>query len=120
MALSFFAALACGILSGLGVGGGSLLMVWMTGVLCLEQRTAQGINLLYFLPTAAASLFFHGKNHLLDKNIALHTIPWGCLFAILGALLAMKLDNTLLRKGFGVFLFYVAFIELKKAFSSMK
>ncbi len=120
MALSFFAALACGILSGLGVGGGSLLMGWMTGVLCLEQRTAQGINLLYFLPTAAASLFFHGKNHLLDKNIALHTIPWGCLFAILGALLAMKLDNTLLRKGFGVFLFYVAFIELKKAFSSMK
>ncbi len=116
MALNFLAAFVCGILSGLGVGGGSLLMVWMTGVLCLEQRTAQGINLLYFLPTAAASLFFHGKNQLLDKNIAMHTIPWGCLFAILGALLAMKLDNGLLKKGFGLFLLYVAFTELKKAF----
>lgn len=120
MALSFFAALICGILSGLGVGGGSLLMVWMTGVLCLEQRTAQGINLLYFLPTAAASLFFHGKNRLLDKTVAMHAIPWGCLFAILGAMAAMWLDSRLLRKGFGIFLLYVALTELKKAFIKTK
>ena len=42
-----------GLLSGLGIGGGTLLMVWMTGVAALPQQTAQGINLLYFLPSAA-------------------------------------------------------------------
>ena len=49
----------CGIISGFGIGGGSVLMVWMTAVLAMEQRTAQGINLLYFLPTAAAALIIH-------------------------------------------------------------
>jgi len=41
--------LICGIISGFGIGGGSLLMVWMTAVIMLEQRTAQAINLLYFI-----------------------------------------------------------------------
>ena len=53
------AGLVCGVFSGLGIGGGTLLMVWMTAVVSLEQQTAQGINLLYFLPTAACALFFH-------------------------------------------------------------
>lgn len=44
------AGAVCGLLSGLGIGGGTLLMVWMTGVAALPQQTAQGINLLYFLP----------------------------------------------------------------------
>ena len=48
-----FAGLVCGVLSGLGIGGGTLLMVYMTAMAGLEQTVAQGINLLYFLPTAA-------------------------------------------------------------------
>ena len=60
------AGLVCGVLSGFGIGGGSLLMVWMTAVLSMEQKAAQGINLLYFLPTAAAALIFHTKNRLIE------------------------------------------------------
>ena len=55
------AGLVCGILSGFGIGGGSLLMVWMTAVAALDQKTAQGINLLYFLPTSIGALIFHIK-----------------------------------------------------------
>ena len=40
------AGLVCGVLSGFGIGGGSLLMVWMTAALSMEQKAAQGINLL--------------------------------------------------------------------------
>ena len=54
----------CGVLSGLGIGGGTLLMVWMTAVMGIAQKSAQGINLLYFLPTAACALFFHMKKAL--------------------------------------------------------
>ena len=57
--IAIAAGLVCGVLSGFGIGGGSLLMVWMTAVLSMEQKAAQGINLLYFLPTAAAALIFH-------------------------------------------------------------
>ena len=56
------AGLVCGVLSGFGIGGGSLLMVWMTAVLSMEQKAAQGVNLLYFLPCAACALIFHIKN----------------------------------------------------------
>ena len=53
--LSLLAGLATGVLSGFGVGGGTLLLLYMTGFAHLEQDLAQGINLLYFLPTAAAA-----------------------------------------------------------------
>ena len=38
----------CGVFSGLGIGGGSILMVWLTGIASMDQIMAQGINLLYF------------------------------------------------------------------------
>ena len=60
--LAVLAGLICGVLSGFGIGGGSLLMVWLTALLSMDQRTAQGINLLYFLPAAGCSLIFHVKN----------------------------------------------------------
>ncbi len=50
-----------GFLSGLGVGGGSLLILWLTAVLSMEQRTAQGVNLLFFLPAAIAACLFHSR-----------------------------------------------------------
>ena len=53
---AILAGLVCGVLSGFGIGGGSLLMVWMTAVLSMEQKAAQGVNLLYFLPCAACAL----------------------------------------------------------------
>ena len=55
------AGAVCGLLSGLGIGGGTLLMVWMTGVAALPQQTAQGINLL----TGLRELFFRQQR---DKN----------------------------------------------------
>ena len=69
--LPALAGLVCGVLSGLGIGGGTLLMVWMTAICGLEQRTAQGINLLYFLPTAVCALIFHIKNRLIRWDIVL-------------------------------------------------
>ena len=115
MALSILAGLLCGIISGLGIGGGSILMVWMTAFVGLEQRTAQGINLLYFLPTAAASLFFHIKNRFVDWSITVPAAISGSACAALCAFLAQKLDNSLLRQLFGGFLLVIGFIELRKA-----
>jgi uncharacterized membrane protein YfcA len=54
--IALLAGLATGILSAFGIGGGTLLLLWMTLFAGVEQHTAQGINLLYFLPTAAIAL----------------------------------------------------------------
>lgn len=110
--LAGLAGLVCGVFSGLGIGGGSLLMVWMTAVAGLEQKTAQGINLLYFLPTAACALFFHIKNRLIRLRVVLPASIIGCLFAAGAAYLAAGMDTGLLRKLFGGFLLLVGLTEL--------
>ena len=109
---AILAGLVCGVLSGFGIGGGSLLMVWMTAVMDMEQRMAQGINLLYFLPTAACALIFHIKNRLIRWRVVLPAAITGCLSAAGAALLATSVDASLLRKLFGGFLILVGITEL--------
>ena len=74
-----------GILSAWGIGGGTLLLLVMSLFLGIDQITAQGINLLYFLPTAAMALVQHRKNGLLDAPVLGGAIPWGLPAAALGA-----------------------------------
>lgn len=109
---SIAAGLACGVLSGFGIGGGSLLMVWLTAVLAVEQRAAQGINLLYFLPCALCALIFHVKNRQVKLRAVVPAALAGALCAVGGALLAQKLSADLLRRLFGGFLLLVAASEI--------
>ena len=79
--IPLLAGAATGVLSAWGIGGGTLLLLVMTLLLGVEPRTAQGINLLYFLPTAGMGLLYHRKNGLLDRELLRRTVPWGLLAA---------------------------------------
>lgn len=100
----FLCGLGAGILSAWGVGGGTLLLLVMTLFLGVEQSTAQGINLLFFLPTAASALVCHWRNGHLDKPTLRSAIPVAVITALLGAWLATAMDIRLLRKPFGIYL----------------
>lgn len=63
--LPFLCGLGAAVISAWGVGGGTLLLLVMTLFLGVDQRTAQGINLLFFLPTALSALLCHPKKRLL-------------------------------------------------------
>ena len=102
--LSFLCGLAAGTISAWGVGGGTLLLLVMTLFLNVDQRTAQGINLLFFLPTAASALLCHWKNGYLHKPTLKAAIPAAVIAALLGAWVATSLDVDVLRKPFGVYL----------------
>ena len=104
--IPFAAALATGALSSWGVGGGTLLLVCMTLFLGVGHREAQVVNLLFFLPTAGISLFFHRKNGFLDKDTWRQAAVPGTAAALAGAVLSMAVDVSLLRKPFGLFLLY--------------
>jgi len=110
--IAVLAGLVCGVLSGFGIGGGSLLMVWMTAVLAMEQKAAQGINLLYFLPTAVCALIFHAKHRQICWKAVVPAALAGCAAAVPGALLAANLEMELLRKLFGGFLIAVGLVEI--------
>jgi len=110
--MGFLVGAITGILSGFGVGGGSLLLVYLTGIAGVEQTVAQGINLLYFLPTAAAALPSHAQNGYLDKKVIIPAVLAGMVCAGVAAWIATAMEKEMLRKLFGGFLFFVGLREL--------
>ena len=103
---------ATGILSGFGVGGGTLLLVYLTTFAGVDQHLAQGINLLYFLPAALTALPAHWKNGYIRRDALLPAILAGLLQSGAAAWLATGLDTGLLRRCFGGFLVILGLYEL--------
>lgn len=89
-------------------------MVWLTAVVAMDQKIAQGINLLYFIPTSLAALVFHIKNKMICWQAVIPAAVCGCAAAGLTAWLASSLDVSLLRKFFGGFLLIVGLMEFFK------
>ena len=104
---ALLAGAAAGVLSGFGVGGGTLLLVYMTAFAGLDQHLAQGINLLYFLPAGLMALPAHLKNGYVEKKALLPAIGAGLVLAALGAWAASAMEVGLLKKLFGLFLLAV-------------
>lgn len=110
--LSSLAGAVTGVLSGFGIGGGTLLLIYLTTFAGVEQTVAQGINLLYFIPAAATALPSHIKNGYVEKKAALPSILAGLICTAIAAWVATALDVALLRKCFGIFLLYIGTTEL--------
>ena len=101
-----------GVLASMGLGGGFVLVVWLTVFESVPQRAAQGINLLFFLPIALISLVFHIKNHLVNAALIKKTALGGVLGAVIGTYGAQLVDNLVLRKLFALFLLSFGLREL--------
>ena len=114
------AGLLGGILGGMGMGGGTVLIPILTIFLGVNQTAAQGINLITFIPMAAAAIFLHAKNKLINFKI----LPWfiipGVVFAIGGAFIAKNIDSGILQKLFGGFLIALAIFQICITFFSKK
>ena len=104
--------LLTGILSGFGIGGGTILMIYLTALASFPQKIAQGINLLYFLPAGLTALPAHLKNGYVEKGLLFPAISAGLLCAALASWAATALDVDLLRKLFGGFLILIGLSEL--------
>lgn len=107
--VSFFASL----LAGTGVGGGGLLVIYLTLARGFEQLCAQGVNLAFFVAGASSSLPIHIKRRRIDAlPVAVLGIA-GAVGACLGLWLAKKLDARLLRIIFGAFLVFCGMRTLR-------
>ena len=101
-----------GFLSGLGIGGGSLLILWLTIVLGVEQSTARLINLLFFVPSAAIACLFRLKQGKLKIKSVIPAVIAGCTAAAVFSWLSYRLDVELLKKLFGIVLLAAGLREL--------
>lgn len=95
------AGTAMGFLTGLGIGGGSLLILWLTMVVGMEPSTARAVNLLFFLPSAAIACFFRWRQGLIPWKQILPAIVSGAVSAAIFSWLGTTLDVALLKKLFG-------------------
>lgn len=101
-----------GFLAGIGVGGGSLLMLWLTLVLGIEHGQARLMNLLFFLPSALVACLFRWKQGALEVKKILPAILSGCVAAAVGSWLSLRLEMELLKKLFGGLLILTGIREL--------
>ncbi len=110
--LLFLTGLASGIITGMGIGGGTILIPALALVSSLTQQQLQGVNLVVFLPAALAALVIHRKKGSVDTGQAKPLILFGLIGAAAGAFLALRLDPSLLRKFFALFLLLIGCFEL--------
>ncbi|MBQ3614741.1 MAG: sulfite exporter TauE/SafE family protein [Anaerotignum sp.] len=103
-----------GIISGMGIGGGTILIPALLFFTDITQQQAQGVNLIYFIPTAITALITHQKKGTLDWKTAKPLAILGLAGAAAGAFLAVSLESEVLRKIFGGFLFLMGLSEIFK------
>ena len=103
-----------GIISGMGIGGGTILIPALLFFTDITQQQAQGVNLIYFIPTAITALITHQKKGNLDWKTAKPLAVMGLAGAAAGAFLAVSLESEILRRIFGGFLFLMGLSEIFK------
>ncbi len=116
--IAILAGFFSGIISGMGIGGGMILIPTLVFFLFLNQQTAQAINLWYFLPTAIIALCVHVKNKKVEIKKSACIILGGVPTALLGAYLATKMDAMILGKMFGGFLAFFGAKEVYDGFTN--
>lgn len=112
MVLAILMGTVLGFLSGLGTGGGSLLILWLTLGLEMEQSTARAINLMFFIPSALIACLFRKKQGQLEFRAVLPAIVSGCVSAAVFSVLSIHLDLSWLRRLFGGLLIFTGLREL--------
>lgn len=112
MVISILIGTVLGFLAGLGVGGGSLLMLWLTAIISMDYLTARCINLLFFIPCACISTLVRHKCGNLHLAMLLPSIISGCIAAAACSLFSYRMDLALLKKIFGGLLIVTGLREL--------
>ena len=101
-----------GFLSGLGIGGGSLLILWLTMVLHTDHQTARSINLLFFIPSALVACGLHIKQGSLRIKPLLPAVIAGCAAAAIFSWISTIVHTETVKKLFGLVLLAAGIREL--------
>jgi len=115
-----------GIIGGLGMGGGTVLILFLSILLGIQQHIAQATNIIFFVPTAISAIVISLKNKNIDLKTAIPVSIWGIAGALIGSIISMSLNVSVLKKCFGAFLIMIAtyqiyeYIKNKKRHNNIK
>lgn len=102
------AGFVSGICTGLGFGGGSVLILILTTISHIDQHVAQATNIVFFISSAIISIIINIKNKNIKFKTSYIIIISGIIGALIGATLSSKLNVFILRKLFGFFLICIS------------
>lgn len=106
------AGVLSGVFAGMGMGGGTLLIPILTLLLGVDQRAAQGVNLLVFLPMAIVVIIVYAKKKMINfKGWWIVSLP-ACLVSFAGVFFAIKISGELLRIIFGAFIIAIGIAQV--------
>lgn len=118
--MEILSGFVAGIISGMGMGGGVILILCLTLFLGIDQKIAQATNLIFFIPTCIAAIYTNFKNKKINFKIAKTVIITGVLGAIAGTLIAQKIEIKFLKKIFGIFLMIITVHEIYRLMKEYK
>ena len=110
--ISSIAGLISGIFSSMGLGAGTILLLYLTIFTSTPQLTSQGINLLFFLPCGLTALILHFKSKLIKWRSALFCSLGGVFGVLLGVYLSSHISTDWLSKIFSAFLLIIGLREI--------
>lgn len=110
--LVVISSLAAGFLGAMGLGGGNILLLYLTLVQGIPQLAAQGTSLIFFIPCAVLALIIHSKNKLVDWKTSIKISLWGISGVFAGWYLAGMLQTDTMAKLLGAVLLIMGIKEL--------
>lgn len=109
--------LLAGVFGAMGLGGGTVLIPLLTIFLAVNQKVAQGYNLLAFIVMAVIAIIIHTKNKLIDLKSIIWLVASGAVACVGGALLTSVVSTKILKMIFAGFLILLAIWQF---FSALK
>lgn len=101
-----------GIISAIGMGGGTILILLLVYTMQIEQHVAQASNLIFFIPTAIIAIIINRKQNLLDLKTGLIVGGTGIVGAVIGSIISKNINDNILRKIFAIFLAIIVIYEI--------
>ena len=109
-----------GIVTGLAMGGGTILILLLSLFMNLEQHIAQATNLVFFVPTALAAIIINIKQKNIDYKLAMIVIIFGIIGSVIGAIISQSISSENLKKYFAIFILLIAFYEIYKLYKEYR
>lgn len=109
---ALLAGLFSGILGSMGLGGGAVLIIYLSLFTDTAQLKAQGINLLFFIPIALIAVIIYAIKKEIKWKTTIKISLYGMIGSVLGLSCANILGGDLTSKIFGVMLIIIGINEI--------
>lgn len=110
--VSVLTGLILGYLAAIGIGGGSLLMLWLTLVVGTGHMEARLINLMFFVTAAGSVSVFRWKQSNFSIKRILPAMIAGCIASAITTALSTGIDTDIIKRVFGILLLIAGVKEI--------